>query len=137
MSDYPIDSDGNMFYMGDGNPNVSYYNFTATIPDKSVQVGEDSWLNIMLSEEVSDTSLLIISKAFVRTENGTSYVYKKDKDGKLKKQIVTVGASVDGGYNIMIKDGLTVEDYVAFPYGDDVKDGAKTKDATLEEMYGF
>lgn len=137
VSDYPVDSDGNMFYMGDGNPNVSYYNFTATIPDKSVQVGEDSWLNIMLSEEVSDTSLLIISKAFVRTENGTSYVYKKDKDGKLKKQIVTVGASVDGGYNIMIKDGLTVEDYVAFPYGDDVKDGAKTKDATLEEMYGF
>lgn len=136
VSDYPIESDGSM-YMGDGNPNVSYYNFTATIPDKSVQVGEDSWLNIMLGEEVSDTSLLIISKAFVRTENGTSYVYKKDKDGKLKKQIVTVGASVDGGYNIMIKEGLTAEDYVAFPYGDDVKDGAKTKDATLEEMYGF
>mgnify|MGYP000019525627 FL=1 len=44
---------------------------------------------------------------------------------------------MDGGYNIMIKDGLTVDDYVAFPYGDDVKDGAKTKDATLEEMYGF
>ena len=136
MSDYPIESDVSM-YMGDGNPNVSYYNFTATIPDKSVQVGEDSWLNIMLGEEVSDTNLLIISKAFVRTENGTTYVYKKDKDGKLKKQIVTVGASVDGGYNIMIKEGLTAEDYVAFPYGDDVKDGAKTKDATLEEMYGF
>lgn len=137
VSDYPIDSDGNMFYMGDGNPNVSYYNFTASILDKTLQIGEDSWLNIMLSEEVSDTNLLIISKAFVRTENGTSYVYKKDKDGKLKKQIVTVGASVDGGYNIMIKEGLSVEDYVAFPYGDNVKDGAKTKDATLEEIYGF
>ncbi len=134
VSEYPVSGDGN--YMGEGNPNVSYYNFTASIPDKTVQVGEDSWLNIMLNEDVTDTNLIIISKAFVRTEDGKSYVYKAE-NGILKKQPVTLGASVDGGYNIMIKDGISREDYIAFPYGDAVKEGAKTKEGTLEEMYGF
>lgn len=48
-----------------------------------------------------------------------------------------MGANVDGGYSVLIKEGLSVDDKIAFPYGDDVKDGAKTVETTLEKMYGY
>ena len=65
-----------------------------------------------------------------------SYTYKDD-NGVLKKQKVTIGANVDGGYSVLIKEGLSVDDKIAFPYGEDVKDGAKTVETTLEKMYGY
>ena len=61
----------------------------------------------------------------------------KDDNGVLKKQNVILGGSVYGGYSVLIKGGLTREDKVAFPYGKTAKDGVKTKEATLEEMYGY
>ena len=30
-----------------------------------------------------------------------------------------------------------MEDKVAFPYGDDIKEGAKTREVTLNELYGY
>ena len=30
-----------------------------------------------------------------------------------------------------------MDDLLAFPYGKDVKEGAKTKEVTLDEMYGY
>ena len=35
-----------------------------------------------------------------------------------------------------IRGGLTVDDYVAFPYGRDVKPGAATVEATADQLYG-
>ena len=40
------------------------------------------------------------------------------------------------GSLIEIKEGVTKEDYVAFPYGKKVKEGAKAKKSTLAELYG-
>ena len=31
---------------------------------------------------------------------------------------------------------LTEDDKIAFPYGKDVKEGAKTREVTLDQMYG-
>lgn len=133
VSDYPIS--GNSYGFGDSNPNVSYYTFSAKIPDKSVTVRDQEWLNITLDAPVQDGSF-VLSKAFVRTENGSSFVYKDD-NGVLKKQAVTVGGSVEGGYSVLIKGGIKKEDKIAFPYGKAVQEGARTKEATLEEFYGY
>ena len=43
-----------------------------------------------------------------------------------KKQYVKTGQIIYSSY-MEIKEGLTMEDSVAFPYGSDVKEGAKTK----------
>lgn len=133
VSDYPVSGNN---YWGDGNPNVSYYTYTAEILDQSLQFSDQSWVSVTLQEDTSAEGSIVLSKAFVRTENGTSYVYKDD-NGVLKKQIVLLGGSVNGGYSVRVKGGLSREDKIAFPYGKTAKDGVKTKEATLEEMYGY
>ena len=70
------------------------------------------------------------------TENGVSYVYKDD-NGTLKKQILKVGGNVNSGYSVLVTGGITREDKIAFPYGDGVADGAKTKEVSSDEMYGY
>ena len=133
VSDYPVSGDS---YWGDGNPNVSYYTYTAEIMDQTMQFSDQSWVTVTLQEDSSSGGTIVLSKAFVRTENGTSYVYKDD-NGVLKKQTVILGGSVYGGYSVLIKGGLSRADKIAFPYGKTAKDGVKTKEATLEEMYGY
>jgi hypothetical protein len=78
----------------------------------------------------------VLDKAFVRTENGESYVYKDD-NGVLKKQVLSVGGNVNGGYSVLVKGGITTEDKIAFPYGKTVQEGAKTREGTLSELYGY
>lgn len=134
VSEYP--SDGNSYYYGDRNPNVSYYTYTAVVPDESIQLQDQDYLTITLESEASGNGTLVLQKAFVRTENGKSYVYKDD-NGVLKKQELSVGATVDGGYSIIVKGGITSEDKIAFPYGKNLKEGAKTKEVGMDEMYGY
>lgn len=133
VSDYPVSSSS---FMGSGNPNVSYYTYSATISDKTVQVSEDDWLSITLQEKTQNSNVIVLDKAFVRTENGKYYVYKDD-NGVLKKQLLTIGGNVNGGSSVLIKSGITREDRIAFPYGKTVKEGVKTKQSTLEELYGY
>lgn len=77
-----------------------------------------------------------MDKAFVLTENGTSYVYKDDH-GVLKKQALTVGGNVNGGYSVLVKAGITRDDMIAFPYGSSVQEGVKTREGTVNELYGY
>lgn len=133
VSEYPVSSDSSYYY-GDGNPNVSEYQFTAVIPDKSVKVRDGDYLNIQLTEETKAKGI-VLSKAFVRSDNGNSYVYKDDK-GVLKKQYLSIGGNVDNGYSVLITGGITRDDKIAFPYGKDVIEGAKTKTVSASTMYG-
>lgn len=133
VSEYPVTSD-NSYYYGDGNPNVSEYQFTAVIPDKTVKVRDGDYLNIQLTEETKAKGI-VLSKAFVRSDNGNSYVYKDD-NGVLKKQYLSIGGNVDNGYSVLIKGGITRDDKIAFPYGKDVAEGVKTETVSASKMYG-
>lgn len=74
--------------METGNPNVSSYTFTAKITDDTVQVSAGDWVDIQMENDASQqTDGIVLSRAYVRTEDGVSYVYKND-NGVLKKQIV-------------------------------------------------
>lgn len=132
VSEYPVTSNS---YYGDSNPNVSYYAFTAVVTDKSLQLEDQDYVTITYETSSSEGSM-VIQKAFVRSENGKSYVYK-DENSVLKKQELTVGSTVDNGYSVIVKGGITSDDLIAFPYGKDVKEGAKTKEVSLNDMYGY
>lgn len=134
VSDYPVDSSNNFYYGGDSNPNVSYYTFNAEITDQSLQFTDQDYVTISLKSNKLSKGSLVVMKAFIRTENGTSYVYK-DVKGTLKKQQVTVGSIVNSGYYAIVTSGLKSDDLLAFPYGNTVQEGAKTKEATLDDMY--
>ena len=132
VSEYPVTSNSSY---GDSNPNVSYYAFTAVVTDKSLQLEDQDYVTITYETSSSEGSM-VIQKAFVRSENGKSYVYKNE-NGVLKKQELTVGSTVDNGYSVIVKGGITSDDLIAFPYGKDVKEGAKTKEVSLNDMYGY
>lgn len=130
VSDYPVS--GNSW--GDGNPNVSYYKYTAYIDDSSaLKNGESVDLSIQ-SNDTENGSGIYIEKAYVRQEDGRSYVMMADENDCLKKQYVTTGKTVYGT-SIEIKSGLTESDRIAFPYGKEAVEGTKVTDA--EDTYYY
>lgn len=137
VSEYPVSSDSYSYYGYGTNSNASYYEFIAYVTDQSLELQNVSWVNLTFqSTQGAASNALNISSAFVRTENGQSYVYKDDQ-GVLKKQIVIAGASRDGGYSVPVTSGISMSDKLAFPYGSDVKEGAKTREGTLTELYEY
>lgn len=125
ISDYPASE---VSGYGAGNQNVSYYPYTAFIEDTSgLKNGEYVDLTMTLGgDESGDT--IYLAKAYVRTENGKSYVYKADENNRLVKQYVETGKTIYG-YSVEIKSGLTMEDRIAFPYGKTAKEGIKAVDS--------
>ncbi len=134
VSDYPASSQH--YGYGDGNPNVSYYTFSAVVTDDKIKLSESDWLQITLKNESAVKGSFVLEKAFVLSENGKSYVYKDD-NGVLKKQLLTVGGNVNGGYSVLVKGGLAKEDKIAFPYAKSAQEGVKTREGTLDELYGY
>ena len=103
--------------------------YSATITDKSVQVTEDDWLSVNIQGGTDNSGVIVLDKAFVRTENGAYYVYKEE-NGVLKKQPLTVGGNANGGNVCNCKKaelpGITIR--LQFPYGKTAKEGVKNKD---------
>ena len=73
---------------------------------------------------------------FILQENGKDYVYVAGEDDRLEKRQLVTGGNLWGSY-IKVLDGLTVEDHIAFPYGRDIKDGAKIRYAEIDELYSY
>ena len=129
VSDVP--SDSRMYFGGSENPNVSYYDFTAAVEEgEALRSGEYVGITISSPDPEAGEGLYI-EKPYVRTENGESYVYKVDENGLLKKQTVQTGKTL-WDYYVEVKSGLSLADYVAFPYGKNVRDGVKAVTADGE-----
>ncbi len=127
ISEYPSDNSGG--YYGEGNPNVSYYSFTAYMEESTgLSNGDYVDLSIMPVDSEEGTNSLYIEKAYVRTENGKSYVLKAGEDDRLVKQYVQTGKTIYGSA-IEIKAGLKDDDRIAFPYGKTAKEGVKAVDS--------
>lgn len=129
ISPYPSDD-------GQDGANASSYPFTAYIADAS-GLSNNSWAELtLLDEEDGQGDGIYLEKPFVRTENGQYYVMKDDGTGHLTKQIVQVGG-IQYGSSYQITGGLSMDDKIAFPYGKDVKEGAKTEEGTLDDLYNY
>ena len=129
IGDYPS-SDG--YWNGMGNPTSTYYPFTVFIADEA-DLQSGSYVSIMYSAGSSENGLYL-ENPFLRTEGGRSYVYVRGEDGMLEQRFVTTGKSLWGSYTEIL-DGITPEDFIAFPYGTNVKAGAPTVEADLMALY--
>ena len=129
ISPYPMEGD----YSGNGN--ASMYPFTAYIQNaEGLKNYSHAELTIADGGDASMNSGLTIEKAFVRTEDGQYYVMKDDGKGRLKKQIVQI-ARVWYGSTYEIAEGLSMDDKIAFPYGKHVKEGARTEEGSMQDLY--
>lgn len=132
VSEYPTSNTSNYDMMG--NPNNSYYPVVAYIEDaEGLNTGDNVSVTYdSQSMGTEDEDMICIQKAYVRSENKKSYVYKEGKDGRLKKQYVKTGSTIYGQY-VEVLAGLSLDDNLAFPYGKNVKEGAKVKLSENEE----
>ncbi len=122
------------YYYGNGNPNVSLYPATIAV-DAQAGLQENEYVSVTFaSGETQDTSALYLENMFIRSENGRSYVFKRGADGMLQKVWVETGAVLWGSYTAVYGD-LTEEDWIAFPYGKGVKEGAETVESDDEPIY--
>ena len=131
ISDYPTD---NANSWSDGNSNVSYYPFKVFVSDEAdLQEGDYVEMSYQ-NTSGSDGNSLYLESMFIRTENGKSYVMVRGDNGKLEKRWVQTGRNLWGSYT-QIRGGLTVDDFVAFPYGRSVTEGASTTESTPDKFY--
>lgn len=132
IDDYPTTS-GNSW--GDGNRNVSYYPFKVFVEeDASLQANDYVDIQYQKAGTQEQGSSLYLQSWFIRTDNGKSYVMARGEDGRLEQRWVQTGRDLWGSYT-QIRGGLTTDDYLAFPYGRDVVEGARTVEATPDELY--
>ena len=122
------------YWNGMGNPNASYYPFTVFV-DGSADLQPGYYASVMFTSATAQNGIYL-ENPFLRSEQGKSYVYVRGEDGNLEKRYVTTGKSLWGSYTEILS-GITAEDFIAFPYGKNLKEGAPTKESDLSELYDY
>lgn len=137
ISDYPLEA-GSNYYYGTGNPNSSSYEFVAVLgaenDTSTLRNGMYVDLTLSVQEGVEADGGLYLDKAYLREDEGGSYVMKVSRENRLEKAYVSTGKTIYSGSYVEIRSGLTTEDYIAFPYGTDVKDGVRAVLQGTEEL---
>ena len=129
ISQYPTQN--SMSYSSGGN--VSYYPFFADLDCQDelqpwdggeIQFGEGSG---------GQGDTFALQAMFIREENGRSYVLAADENDRLYKKYVEIGRILYGGWSVEITGGLSLDDWIAFPYGKNAVEGARA-DRNAEGM---
>ncbi|MBR2811697.1 MAG: biotin/lipoyl-binding protein [Solobacterium sp.] len=118
-------SNSNNYY--GGNPNASYYYFIA-YSEESSGLPTGTYLQLSFQDlggQSVDPNKICVQNAYVRSDAQGKYCMVME-NGVLKKRYVTTGKTYYG-YAVEIKEGLTLDDYLAFPYGDGAIEGVKAK----------
>ena len=143
VSDQPSESVTNRYNSWTGDSST-YYPFTARITDENAALSSGDAVDVyfqnpqgMYSDEptVSEDGRLNVQKAFIRVENGRKYVYVRGENGLLTKRYIKTDGQIQSGY--IVTEGLSLDDYIAFPYGKDVRNGAKVYEGSINELYGY
>ena len=131
LVDYESPSQGNqndMYYGGmvDSMSATSKYPFYVELDSSDgLLLGQHVYLELDTGDDAEESSLSVSSAFVCYDEDGSTYVWA-ESSGKLEKRTVTVGE-----YNYMtdtmeILDGLTEDDYIAFPDPENCVEGAPT-----------
>ena len=111
----------------------TYYPIKIALND-ATDISQNMYMEITLNSGSEDTSGgFYLSKAFMKQE-GSNYYVMKDVDGRLKKTYIKVGNKTSGDA-VLVLGGLTMQDYIAFPYLDEAVEGVKTVQKTTDELY--
>ena len=127
---YPVEEQG--YY---GSSNVSYYPYRVFI-DESADLQEGYYVSMTYQTAEQAAGTLYIQNAFLRSEGNRTYVFVRNAEGMLEKRYLGCGVSTDG-YMTPVYSGITEEDYLAFPYGSQVTEGAPTFEGTVQDLYGY
>lgn len=131
IGSYPAENENNYY----GAANLSYYPYKVFI-DETADLQEGYYVSMVYQTGTeNEEGIMYLENAFLRTENGESFVYVQGADGLLEKRVVQIGEN--DGYMTQILSGLSETDLLAFPYGNEVQEGAPTVEGTWEDLYGY
>ncbi len=131
ISDTPVSG---IYYYGEGST-ASYYPFVVSIPEDA-GFSEYEYVSVTMETQETDTAEgFYLEKPFILTSGGKSYVWVMDEDGRLTRREIQTGAVIWGSY-VKIRAGLSMDEYIAFPYGKAVHEGARTEIGSLDDLYG-
>lgn len=125
----PVQGNNNGMYGSNSDEmgNSSRYPFYVELDSSDGMIlGQHLYLSVE-QEEAPRLAGVVLSSSFIAyDDDGNSYVWAENAQGKLEKRMI-----VTGEYDMMnevleILDGLTEEDFVAFPDEDVCKEGAPT-----------
>ena len=131
IGDMPVTNQG--YYYGQSS-NTSYYPFTVVV-SADADLSDNEWVSVKRNNtSVSGGSGFYLDNMFILTEGSKSYVYVRGENDKLEKRQVKTGTISYGSTEIL--SGLNRDtEWIAFPYGKTVKEGASTREATMDELY--
>ena len=128
ISNIPADNNGY-----GGAKTETYYPMKISLSD-AYDVSQNMYMEITLNSSSEDTTGgFYLSSAFLKQE-GTNYYVMKDVNGRLEKTYIKVGAKRSGDA-LLVLGGLTMNDYIAFPYLDEAVEGVRTVQKSSEELY--
>lgn len=111
-------------YSNGGNPNSSGYTMLLEVQG-DVELPLYSYVEFTSFEPLSKSGAIYLYEAFVREIDGQDCIFVA-RDGVLRKVQVHTGRRMME-YIELIGSDLTRDDYIAFPYGKNVRDGAPTE----------
>ncbi len=125
----PSQDNSNNMYYGMGTDEMtasSKYPFYIELDNTdNLILGQHVYLEI--EKEDGEETGLAISLAFICYEDdGTAYVWAENGRKKLEKRVITLGGFNDMMGTVIVTDGLTETDYIAFPDGELCQEGAST-----------
>lgn len=126
---YPV---SDIVYEG-SSTNASYYPVLIELSGES-NLNENDYVGVTFDVADEESNSFYLESSFVLTEGGQKYVYVRGEDGLLSKRKVKVGTNLDGYYQEIL-DGVQVGDWIAFPYEKNVKEGAKTNEADISDLW--
>ncbi|SFN48680.1 Biotin-lipoyl like [Pseudobutyrivibrio sp. UC1225] len=132
ISDTPATDGGN--FWSEGNSNSSNYEFKASF-DKNSGIEIGSAVDISITPSGQEEKGIYIPVYLIRKDSGGSYVMRMNDSNRLEKVYVKVGKTV-WGYQTQVKSGLTMDDYLAFPYGDGAIEGVQCEQVEYLEDDG-
>ena len=131
VGSYPVEDQGYSY----GSQNASFYPYKVFI-DESADLQEGFYVSMTYQTDEQAAGTLYLQNAFLRSEGNRSFVFVRNADGLLEKRYLECGVSTDG-YMTPVYSGITEEDFVAFPYGKEIVEGAPTYEGTDQDLYGY
>lgn len=111
------------YYNSTGTNNSGYLLELDILGDVNLQAGE--YVEFSGYRSAVDTGAIYLDAAYIREIDGEECIFIA-RDGVLVKEKVNTGKRVYS-YVELIGCSLTAEDYIAFPYGKNVREGAPVK----------
>lgn len=96
---------------------------------------DDAYVDVTLGGgDYEESAPEIMLPMYLLKKDGSKYYVMKEEDGRLVKQYLETG-KIYYGTTVVIKSGITTEDYIAFPYLKEAVEGKITKHSDEAGLY--